>query len=143
MPEPAKIFLSFASPDRFEALLLKIVLRRVYLRAHRPSIWIYTHDQAPTTPNVPVSLKREVKSSDAFILLLSRSTLNRGSNQWMELAYADAYKKPTFVLLHRINYDVVKKHRNTPVFLQPKHCTHSRDWKSMVPKLDQILRGRP
>lgn len=60
----------------------------------------------------------------------------------MELAYADAFKILTFVLLHRITFDKLKaKERGVPPFLVEGQCTPSVNWRQIVSDLRKCLRN--
>ena len=96
-----QVFISYAGQDEFEADLLKFALE-TRLADVGVEAWIFRQDQNSSERNIAESLKERVKASRAMIFLVSPTTLERGATQWMELAYADAFDVPTFVLLHRL-----------------------------------------
>src|SRR5438874_452322 len=98
-----QVFLSYSGDDAFEAGLLQYAIEQML--AHLSvTVWTFQRDQARDERNIGKSLKDRVRESHATIFLVSPSTLDAGAAQWMELAYADAFDVPTFVLLHRLTF---------------------------------------
>jgi hypothetical protein len=65
----ARIFLSHASGDAFEASLLQFAAEHIL--AHLgATVWAYRRDQARNERDVAGSLKTQVRQSDAVIFLL-------------------------------------------------------------------------
>jgi hypothetical protein len=62
----------------------------------------------------------------------------------MELAYADAYEVPTFVILHRLTFAELKsRERGVPPLLLESQCNPSAEWKTVVESLrSRILAAR-
>jgi hypothetical protein len=59
----------------------------------------------------------------------------------MELAYADAFGIPTFVLLHRITFDELRNaEKGVPPLLLTGQCTEARQWRTI--KDDLLARCR-
>jgi len=101
-------------------------------------VWAFGRDQAKDQRSVGTSLKQQVRRSAAVIVLLSRFTLESGATQWMELAYADAFGIPAFILLHHLTFDELKKsERGTPPLVLEGQCTIALEWRS----LENGLRG--
>ena len=135
VPERPQIFLSYSSDDSCEASLLAYAIEALLESAH-VKVWTYQRDQLGSTRSVATSLKEQVRRSKAMVFLASPSTLKLGAAQWMELAYADAFEVPTYVLLHRITYAKLKmKEPGAPPFITEGHCTASVDWKRVVNEL--------
>lgn len=63
-------------------------------------VWTYGRDQARDVRSIGASLKERLRESSAVVVLVSQFTLASGASQWVELAYADAFGLPTFILLH-------------------------------------------
>ena len=97
----AVIFLSYSSGHSFEAELLQFAYETM-LHDVDTKVWTYQRDQARDEKAIAQSLKEQVKRSRAVVFLVTPSTLDKGAAQWMELAYADAFGMPTFVLLHQL-----------------------------------------
>src|SRR5689334_21808428 len=96
-PVRPRIFLSHAREDEFEASLLQYAIEQM-LADINVTVWTYERDQRLDDRNIGKSLKDRVRESKATIFLVSPSTVNAGAAQWMELAYADAYNIPTFII---------------------------------------------
>jgi hypothetical protein len=136
MTSRAVVFLSYAGEDAFEATLLQSYLENELVGLD-VSVWTYERDQGSSERDVARSLREHVRESSAAIVLLSAFTLASGATQWMELAYADAFQIPTFILLHHLTYDDLKRsERDVPPLVLQGQCTQARDWRS----LDQELR---
>ena len=139
--EDRQIFLSYSSEDTCEASLLQFAIESL-LAEEKVKVWTYQRDQAGDVRQVGASLKDEVRNSLAMVFLASPSTIRGGAAQWMELAYADGFDVPTYVLLHRITYAKLRmKERGVPPFLTEGHCTPSTDWKRIVESLRRHLPG--
>jgi hypothetical protein len=138
-PTQSQIFLSYSGDDACEASLLQFALETL-LAARGVRVWTYQRDQGSSTRSVNTSLKEQISVSRAAVFLASPSTIKGGAVQWMELAYADAFKIPTFVLLHRITFAKLKtKERGVPPFLVEGQCTRSTDWRHIVDDLRSCL----
>lgn len=134
-----QVFLSFSGDDSCEAGLLQFAIE-TQLADLGVAVWNFQRDQQPDERQVGQSLKEQVRASAAMIFLASPSTLKGGATQWMELAYADAWEVPTFVLLHRITYAKLRmKERGVPPFLTEGHCTPATLWQSVIQSLRQRL----
>jgi hypothetical protein len=138
-PTQPQIFLSYSGDDACEASLLQFALETL-LADSGVRVWTYQRDQAGDTRSVNATLKEQIRASRATVFLASPSTIKGGAVQWMELAYADAFKIPTFVLLHRITFAKLKtKERGVPPFLVEGQCTGSADWRHIVDDLRRCL----
>jgi len=103
------------------------------------TVWTYERDQKRDERSIGKSLKERVRESRATIFLVSPSTLKAGAAQWMELAYADAFNLPTFVILHRLTFDELRnRRRGVPPLLLDGQCNPSAEWRSVV----RALRSR-
>src|SRR5690349_6983690 len=96
-----EIFLSYSGKNSFEASLLQFAVEQL-LADLGAKVWTYDRDQGKSERQVANSLKCRVSKSTAVIFLASPSTFNSGAAQWMELAYADAFDVPIFVILHQM-----------------------------------------
>jgi hypothetical protein len=136
MSSKPQIFLSHAGENSFEARLLQIALE-TRLGDLGVRVWTYQRDQAGDQREVAKSLKEQVRGSSAAIMLLSPETLKSGLTQWMELAYADAFGVPTFVLLHNISFESLRRSKHdVPPLIVTGHCTAAIEWE----KLEEDLR---
>ena len=117
------IFLSYSSEHTFEAELLQFAYETM-LQDLDAKVWTYQRDQARDEKAVSQSLKEQVFCSKVVVFLVTPSTLDKGATQWMELAYADAFGKPTFILMHQIKYDELQS-RNAPPLLLSGQCNYS------------------
>ena len=134
----AQIFLSYASEDGFEASLLQARLEHV-LQDLGVSVWTYERNQNGDERSIAEALRDRIRSSSATIMLVSPFTLNGGATQWMELAYADAYDVPTFVLLHHLAYDELKQsHHGVPPLLMQGQCTAAKNWRTIEEDLRRV-----
>src|SRR5438552_3032655 len=109
-----QVFLSYSGADAFEAGLLQYAIEHM-LAELAATVWTYQRDQARDQRSIGKSLKDRVRESSATIFLVSPSTLDAGAAQWMELAYADAYDVPTFVILHRLTFAELKSRKRQTV----------------------------
>ena len=144
MSSPAKtrIFLSYAGEDAFEASLLQFALERI-LAPLGTTVWTYQRDQPHDESDIVGSLKARIRQSDVFIFLLSPSTLDTSKVQWMELAYADAFEKPVFILLHRINYAaLVARTQDVPPLVLASQCNDAAlDWRRVIDTVGDRLKS--
>lgn len=123
------IFLSHADENCFEANLFQTVLENL-LADLNVIVWSYKRDQSGKERNIGGSLKEIIKKSSVFIFLVSPHTLDTGATQWMELAYADTYEMPIFILLHQLTFEDLKKHDSgVPPLLLAGSCILAVDWK--------------
>ena len=84
----------------------------------------FGRDQARDQRSIGISLKERVRESAAVIILLSKFTLESGSTQWMDLAYADAFGIPAFILLHHLTFDELRRaDRGAPPVVLEGQCT--------------------
>jgi hypothetical protein len=139
--EETLLFLSHSSADAFEAELLQFAIERL-LADLSVKVWAYRRDQSMDERSIARILKEKVQDSRAVIFLVSPTTLESGAAQWVELAYADAYSIPTFVLLHRLVYSQLKaREHGVPPLLLAGQCNSAIDWKLVVSAIrDSIAR---
>jgi hypothetical protein len=76
-------------------------------------------------------------------MLVSQFTLESGATQWMELAYADAFDVPTFVLMHHITFADLKSKSGVPPLVLEGQCTPAIDWRSLENDVRSVLRQQP
>ncbi len=131
------IFLSYSSEHAFEAELLQFAYEAL-LQDLDARVWTYQRDQARDEKAIARSLKAQVKQSKAVVFLVTPNTLNKGATQWMELAYADAFDIPTFILMHQIKYDELKS-RNAPPLLLSGQCNDSDQWRRLAEDIRNIF----
>lgn len=135
------IFLSHASEQSFEAELLQFAYESL-LGDVNAKIWTYKRDQARDEKAVAQQLKTQVKKAKALVFLVSTSTLEKGAAQWMELAYADAYNVPTFVLLQQLAYsDLKARDKGVPPLLLSAECNSADRWREIVTDLRECCSG--
>jgi hypothetical protein len=126
------VFLSHAEHNQFEAELFQAVLETT-LADLGIGVWAYKRDQSPNQHDVGGSLPAQVKKSAAVVFLLSPDT---GPTQWMELAYADAFRIPTFILLHQTTFARLRASKaGVPPLVMSSQCTPAIDWKTIVQSL--------
>ncbi len=125
-----QLFLSYSREDSFEASLLQYALERL-LTDCDVRVWTYERDQPHDQRHIAGGLKQAVRDSRAMVLLASPATVAGGAAQWMELAYADAYDVPTFILLHRLTHEQLRQERVPPLLIASQ-CNAAADWKSVV-----------
>jgi len=134
-----QIFISYSGRDEFEASLLQYALEEML--GSEVVAWTFQRDQARSEKEIARSLKDRVRESSAVIFLVSSETLDSGASQWMELAYADAFDVPTFVLLHHLNFaDLRQKTTGVPPLLLSSQCNSAIDWKSVVEDIEKLLK---
>jgi len=130
-----QIFLSYADEDAFEASLLQSSVETL-LNDLKVRVWTYKRDQAGDERNIGRGLRERIRESSAVIMLISQFTLASGATQWMELACADAFDVPTFVLLHHVTFDTIKhSEKGVPPLLLQRQCTLAVDWQQLEPDL--------
>ena len=61
----------------------------------------------------------------------------------MELAYSDAFRARTFVLLHHLDHQQLKTAQTgvSPLLLAA-HCNSAEQWPKVVEDIKRLLRGR-
>ena len=106
-------------------------------------VWTYERDQRRDERNIGGSLKDRVRESKATLFLVSPSTLSSGAAQWMELAYADAYNVPTFIILHHLTFaELQSREKGVPPLLLESQCNLAAEWKNIVETLRLLLTDR-
>jgi hypothetical protein len=136
------VFLSHAGEDGFEAGLFQYAIEQM-LADTNVTVWTYERDQRLDERSIGKSLKDRVRESKATVFLVSPSTLNAEAAQWMELAYADAYNVPTFIILHRLTFAELKsRERGVPPLLLESQCNAAAEWKSIIESLRLLLTQR-
>jgi hypothetical protein len=137
MEKLPQIFLSHSEEDAFEAGLLQSCIE-TSLSALRIRVWSYKRDQSGDERSIAKSLPKRVEESVAAIFLISQYTLKAGGTQYMELAYADAFGVPSFILLHHITFQSLKRsQKNVPPLVIEGHCTPASDWHTIMPSLEK------
>lgn len=137
-----QIFLSYAGEDAFEAILLQDAVESLLQDLHE-RVWTYGRDQARDERSISTSLRDRIKNSCAAIVLLSRFTLEAGATQWMEIAYADAFGIPTFILLHHLTFEELKRaDRGVPPLILEGQCTPAAEWRSLENDLRKLVQNR-
>ena len=127
-----EIFLSYSGKDSFEAGLLQFALERL-LEDLGVTVWSYERDQDKGERRIAHSLKTRVQGSSAAVFLASPATFASGAAQWMELAYADAFDVPIYVILHRLSFAELKgKEQGVPPLLIEGQCNPSSQWKDVI-----------
>jgi hypothetical protein len=138
-----EIFLSYSGKDSFEASLLQFAIEAL-LTDLGVKVWTYQRDQKKSERQVGKSLKLHVQKSSAVLFLASPSTFNSGAAQWMELAYADAFDVPIFVLLHQMTFKNLKAMDDgVPPLLLEGQCNPSSEWLAVVDAIRRRLDTRP
>lgn len=135
-----RIFLSHAGADTFEASLLQYAAEHL-LTPLNAKVWTYRRDQNKDQRDVAGNLKEQIRHSNAFIILVSPATLESGSTQWMEFAYADAFEVPISILLHRVKFpDLAASSGKVPPLLLASQCNDAAlDWKHVIDALGERL----
>lgn len=129
------IFLSYPSDYSVEAELLQFAYETLLVDVNA-KIWTYERDQAKDEKSIAEGLKIQVKASKALVFLVTPSTLDKGAAQWMELAYADAFDIPTFILLHHLSYQDLKVPEvGVPPLLLAAQCNSSKQWREVAKDL--------
>ena len=138
MTQP-QIFISCVGEDAFTVDLLQYALETL-LATHRLVAWTFNRDQARSERGIAQRLKERVRESIATIFLLSPATLDDGSTQWMELAYADAFEIPTFLLLHHIEFEDLRQWEGgVPPLLLAGQCNLATAWRQVVDDIRGLL----
>jgi hypothetical protein len=136
------IFLSYSSDHSFEAELLQFAFE-ILLKELNAKVWTYDRDQARDEKAIARNLKERIKQSKALVFLVTPSTLDEGAAQWMELAYADAFEVPTFVLLHQLKYqDLKSRQGGVPPLLLAAQCNSSSQWRMVAEGLRNHCKNR-
>lgn len=137
-----RVFLSHAAADAFEAQLLQYVVEHM-LRDVGARAWTYSRDQEHDEDDIAGSLKAHLRASHALIFLLSPATLESSGTQWMELAYADAFEKPVFILLHHLQFaDLATRQPGVPPLVLSSQCNDAAlDWRSVIASVRDRLRA--
>lgn len=123
--------MSYAGDDAFEASLFQYAIEQL-LGKLMVTVWTYHRDQSKSERKIGKSLKDRVRESEAAVFLLSPSTFSGGATQWMELAYADAFDVPAYILLHRMTFAEMKERDKVPPLVLERQCNPSSEWKSVV-----------
>lgn len=135
-----QLFLSYSGDDAFEASLLQYALESM-MPQPGVKVWTYQRDQSKSQRSIAVSLKDRVRASNAMVFLVSPATLASGAAQWMELAYADAFGVPTFVLLHHLTFaDIKSRERGVPPLLLEGQCNAAADWRTVAKAICKRLK---
>jgi len=138
-PKSIEIFLSYSGQDSFEAGLLQFAIEQL-LGDLGVTVWTYERDQAKSERQIGKSLKLRIQNSVAVIFLASPSTFNSGAAQWMELAYADAFDVPIFVLLHQMTFKTLRtKEEGVPPLILEGQCNSASEWKTVVAAIRRTL----
>jgi len=138
----AQIFISYSGHDSFEASLLQYAIETM-LSSENVSAWTYERDQARSESDVAAALKDSIRKSAATVFLVSPATIDGGAAQWMELAYADAFGIPTFVLLHHLNFkDLKARERGVPPLILASQCNSAQQWRTIVNDLGTLVLTR-
>lgn len=134
-----QVFISHSGYDSFEASLLQYAIESK-LSSENVSAWTYQRDQARSESDIAAALKETIRKSVATIFFVSPATVDGGAAQWMELAYADAFGVPTFVLLHHIDFKELKaRERGVPPLLLATQCNSAHEWKAIVDDLRTLI----
>lgn len=129
------IFLSYAGDDAFEADLLQYAVEHLLADLHA-RVWTYQRDQARDEKTIAAAIKRQIRESRALIFVVSPRTLDFGATQWMELAYADAFDVPIFVLLSHLNYpDLLEREKGVPPLLLQSQCNEATRWREVAEQI--------
>jgi hypothetical protein len=142
MADQPLIFLSHAGANSFEASLMQFSFEHL-LADFNVKLWSYVRDQEGDERAIGKSIKDRIVESWAIIFLVSPYTLSTSPTQWMELAYADAFEIPTFVLLHHMTFDDLRKSEHSvPPLLLARQCTSAVSWRTIVEDLKQVCCSR-
>lgn len=135
---PPQIFISYAGHDAFPASLLQFAVETL-LTGEGVVAWTFQRDQARNEREIAQTLKQQVRVSMATIFLLSPTTLDHGPTQWMELAYADAFDVPTYILLYHIDYQELKQHESVPPLVLSSQCNPATEWRAIVEDIRRLV----
>lgn len=122
---PPHVFISYAGHDAFPASLLQFAVEALLA-------WTFERDQARNEREIAQQLKQKVRESAAMIFLCSPTTVDRGSTQWMELGYADAFDVPIYILLSHISYQELRQREGVPPLMLSSQCSPATEWRSIV-----------
>lgn len=126
----------------FEAALLQGAIEAL-LRDLKVAVWTYGRDQAGDERSIGSSLRDRIKQCSAVVILVSQFTVESGATQWMELAYADAFGISTFILLHHLTFEDLKRtDRGVPPLVLEGQCTPAAEWKILENGLRRCCRDR-
>jgi len=129
------IFLSYAGDDAFEADLLQYAVEHLLADLHA-KVWTYQRDQAHDERTSAAAIKRQIRESRALIFVVSPRTLDFGATQWMELAYADAFDVPIFILLSHLTYpDLLERETGVPPLLLQSQCNEATRWRQVAEQI--------
>ena len=79
-----------------------------------------------------------------MLFLVSQATLDRGANQWTELAYADAFDVPIFILLHHMTLAGLRAQaERASQLLLESQCNPSIEWRRVVADIRARLAASP
>ena len=135
-----QVFISYAGRDAFEASLLQYALESM-LGEEGVEAWTFQRDQARSEKEIARGLKDRVRESCASIFLVSPDTLESGAAQWMELAYADAFNVTTFVLLHHLDFDDLRKRaKGVPPLLLSSQCNSASEWRLVIGDIGKLVK---
>lgn len=130
--DETQIFISYASQDAFEADLLQYVVEST-LKEVNITAWTFHRDQNLSEKEIAESLKHQIKQSAALIILISPYTIEHGSTQWMELAYADSFDIKIYIMLHHLTYQELKERKSgVPPFVFASQCNQSLEWRKIM-----------
>jgi len=138
-----QIFISYSRHDEFEASLLQYAIETI-LKGKGVKAWTFQRDQNLSEKEIAGSLSQKIKESSAMIFLVSPATLDSGATQWMELAYSDAFKVKTYVLLHHLDYEELKNREiGVPPLLLSSQCNPAMKWRDVINEIGQQVAGDP
>jgi len=131
-PVLLEVFLSYSGRDSVEAGLLQFAIEQL-LADLNVRVWTFERDQEKSTRQISQSLKKRVQQAAVVIFLASPSTFSAGAAQWIELAYADAFDVPIYVLLHQLTFKSLKAMESgVPPLLLEGQCNQFAEWKAVV-----------
>lgn len=137
-----QVFISYSGRDAFEASLLQYAIESL-LGDEGVAAWTFQRDQALSEKEIAGSLKARVSESFVTVFLVSPDTLDSGTTQWMELAYADAFNITTFVLLHHLDFgDLRKRTTNVPPLLLSSQCNSASEWKAVIESIRKLVKAK-
>ena len=136
-----QVFISYSGYDAFEATLLQYALESMLADLHVRA-WTFQRNQASSQKEIAKSLKDQVKASAATVFLVSPATLDAGATQWMELAYSDAFEIPTFVVMHHLTYqDLKRTDKSVPPLLLSSQCNLASEWRRLIEDIRKVVVG--
>jgi hypothetical protein len=138
-----QIFLSYAGADAFEASLLQYAVESLLVDMGA-KVWTYQRDQSRDQQTIAFDIKSRIHQSRALIFLVSPATIELGTTQWMEFAYADAFGIPIFVLLNHLTYnDLRARGKGVPPLLLQTKCNDATTWPDVIQELRSRLMNAP